>query len=104
MATYQTKDGTKIGFVPGVGEIVDGLLKDAPDNLENHNLVKVEQAQQAEQTSVQPPVQPQTQPQVSAAPAVPVASNPLQQGIPQIDPQTPKQEVSPTNPVNEEIK
>lgn len=60
MTTYKTKDGSKTGFVPGVGEIVDGKLT-VPDGMtiENANLEIVE-----DQPS-------------PTAPAAPVASNPV---------------------------
>ena len=38
MSKYKTKDGSQTGVVPGVGEIVNGILSNAPDNLENPNL------------------------------------------------------------------
>jgi hypothetical protein len=43
MATYKTKNGQLTGFVPGVGEIVDGLIHNAPEGLESANLVRVEE-------------------------------------------------------------
>ena len=60
--TYRTKDGTKEGFVPGVGPIVDGRIT-VPEGtvLENANLERIED-------------QPQPQPHPQAAPAASVAS------------------------------
>lgn len=62
---YKTKDGTQTGFVPGVGEIVNGLLT-VPDGIviENANLEKIE-PEKLEEPS---------QPQASAAPAAPAPS------------------------------
>jgi len=67
MATYKTKDGTQTGVVPGVGEIVNGLLKNAPANLENPNLELVTESQPAQKTTQ------------SNAPVAPVASIPVQE-------------------------
>lgn len=67
MAIYQTKDGSKTGFVPGVGEIVDGKIE-GPDNLESPNLEKMtDQTQPSIDAPVVAPVlpeQPQTQPAI----------------------------------------
>ena len=75
MSTYKTKDGSQTGFVPGVGAIVDGLLKNAPDNLENANLVKVETPIPSQPPA---PAAPAASPSVNPAPmpATPTA-NPI---------------------------
>ena len=64
MATYKTKDGTLTGFVPGVGQIVDGKIT-VPDGvvIENANLVKIDETS--------------PQPAAPTAPAAPVASQPV---------------------------
>ena len=83
---YKTKDGTLTGFVPGVGLIVDGKIT-VPEGvvIENANFEKVEGSQ------------------FQNAPAAPSASNPLQQGIPQVDPQTPREaSTSSANQINKE--
>lgn len=64
MATYKTKNGQMTGFVPGVGEIVDGKIE-GPDNLESANLEKVEsQTQVASPAPVAPVATPASQPEI----------------------------------------
>jgi len=62
---YRTKNKIQTGFVPGVGEIVNGLLT-VPDGIviENANLEKIE-PEKVEEPSL---------PQASAAPAAPAPS------------------------------
>lgn len=62
--TYKTVDGSQTGFIPGVGEIIDGVItSDQP--LENANLALVEDVTATETplvgtASQQNPNQPQT--------------------------------------------
>jgi hypothetical protein len=74
MALYKTKNGMLTGSVPGVGEIVDGLIE-GPDNLEGPNLVKVDQPQVAPAAPVASP-QP-TAPNINTPPATPAPVAPL---------------------------
>jgi hypothetical protein len=64
MATFKLKDNrTEDGFVPGVGNYVAGVLKNAPDNFENPNFELVTTSAQEQQPAT---------PQIAASPA-PVA-------------------------------
>jgi len=89
-ALYKTKDGTKTGFVPGVGDIVNGKIE-GPENLESANLVRVDE---------------QTPPPQQTAPAAPAASipAPVQAATPPApnNPSTtPPQNEQPANKENE---
>lgn len=57
--TYKTKDGTKTGFIPGVGEIVDGEIS-SPVELESPNLELADAAPIVGTASQQNPNQPET--------------------------------------------
>lgn len=61
--TYQTKDGTQDGFVPGVGQIVGGKIT-VPDGivLENANLELVVDQPQPQAAPVAPAATPSATP------------------------------------------
>jgi len=79
MTIFQTKNGAKTGFVPGVGAIVDGKIE-GPDNLENPNLAKVEEKEQL--------------PVVPVAPSASVAPTTSPNSIPSIQTQTTNKETN----------
>lgn len=85
MATYRTKDGTKTGFIPGLGVIVDGVIT-VPDEIviENANLEKVTEAP-APATQAAPAEPATPSPAPAAAPATPPAATP-QEATPQLTP------------------
>lgn len=70
MYTYKTKDGSKNGFVPRAGKIVDGVIQ-SPKPLENPNLVLVTE-QQTPAAPVQGPVNATPSQTQTVSPAAPI--------------------------------
>ena len=86
--SYKTKNGEKEGFVPGVGQIVDGKIT-VPDGvtIENANFELVQESSESQAAPVAPPA----------------STTPTPTAVPPVSPQQPAP-VQPTQTANQEIQ
>lgn len=90
MATFRNKLGIQTGFVPGVGEFADGILRNAPEDFENAAFEKIEEEQKTQETPQVPPSPAPAAPAPSVAPTPSVTAGTA--NVPVTTPITPQAE------------